>query len=67
MEFENGESWYSDAKHYWDNISSDIDGMLGGYGEVDKVETEQSSKLIQRFIDNGMLKTNCVCGFPMIK
>ena len=55
-------TWYTEAKTYWDNIGENIDGMLGGYPEVDGVEIEQSQKLLTRFITNGLLRTGCVCG-----
>ena len=56
--------WYAKAKNYWDNVQGDVNGMLGGYSEIAEIETEQSSKLLQRFIENGMLHpgTACDCG-----
>lgn len=50
--------WYSDAKNYWDNVDSNIDGMLGGYGRLTDIDAQNSTRFIEEHIKSNKLKTN---------
>ncbi|CAG8606178.1 7757_t:CDS:2 [Funneliformis mosseae] len=49
LEFQK-ETWYTDALDYWSNKPATINGVLGGYGKVDKIDTEGSRLFISEYI-----------------
>ncbi|KAJ2995626.1 hypothetical protein HDV02_000582, partial [Globomyces sp. JEL0801] len=57
-------TWYSDAKQYWDNIESSVEGMLGGYGRLTAIDALGSNKFIKEFLENKRLNNHraCDCG-----
>ncbi|XP_066294234.1 N-terminal Xaa-Pro-Lys N-methyltransferase 1-like [Branchiostoma lanceolatum] len=49
--------FYGDAESYWKEIPATVDGMLGGYSKVDKVDIKGSKKFLQEFISGPNAKT----------
>eukprot|EP00112_Aurelia_sp_Birch-Aquarium-sp1_P005632 Seg1641.20 transcript_id=Seg1641.20/GoldUCD/mRNA.D3Y31 product="N-terminal Xaa-Pro-Lys N-methyltransferase 1" protein_id=Seg1641.20/GoldUCD/D3Y31 len=41
------EKWYGDAVKYWQDISADMEGMLGGYEKISPIDIEASRKFLK--------------------
>lgn len=37
---------YSEAKQYWQSVSADVDGMLGGFSHLSYYDVHDSRKLL---------------------
>jgi protein N-terminal methyltransferase len=46
---EHGEGWYAISTAYWSRQHPSVDGMLGGYPELDAVDALSSRELIQKY------------------
>ena len=57
-------TWYTHAKQYWDNIDSNIEGMLGGFGSLTTIDARTNKEFIREYVQDGCLKTArcCDCG-----
>lgn len=53
----NYEKFYKDAEIYWNNITADIDGMLGGLGHISSIDISTSMKFLKQFIKHPLAKT----------
>ena len=42
--------WYDKQKTYWDGQAATVDGVLGGYGHLSKMELAYSVKIFQDFV-----------------
>ncbi|KAI8330771.1 alpha-N-methyltransferase NTM1 [Chlamydoabsidia padenii] len=56
--------WYTNAQMYWDKVQPTVDGMLGGFSQVDPVDVSGSLDFIGEFVRSGQLQTGrgCDCG-----
>lgn len=54
------QTWYSDAKKYWDSVDSNIQGMLGGYGSLTDTDAIGNTQFIKSFPMK--LSRACDCG-----
>ena len=58
--FEN-EEWYTSAKKYWETVSPDVDGMLGGFSHLDPLDITASERFLESvFATNGKPAVNAV-------
>jgi protein N-terminal methyltransferase len=46
---QHSEGWYSISTAYWSQQLANVDGMLGGYPELDAIDTLSSRELIQKY------------------
>ena len=37
------QSWYKKGNEYWENVEKDFNGVMGGYGDLNKVDIENSA------------------------
>lgn len=45
------EKWYGLGESYWDQQTTDINGVLGGYGKYHDMESSTSEKIFKPFLD----------------
>ncbi|CAM1314286.1 NTMT1 (predicted) [Pycnogonum litorale] len=43
-------TFYSDAKKYWDSTPATDDGMLGGFKNISKIESQESVRFIKPYL-----------------
>lgn len=43
-------SFYSNAEHYWKDVSPTVDGMLGGYGSISNIDINGSKAFLHKFL-----------------
>lgn len=55
---ENEEKFYVDAKEYWAQIPSTVDGMLGGFEKISPTDINGSKEFLRPFLKIGQGKTN---------
>ncbi|KAJ1498205.1 hypothetical protein HMI56_005132, partial [Coelomomyces lativittatus] len=53
--------WYSEAADYWKNVEPTVDGMLGGFSDLDSIDVKASSEFILSLISEGHIQTQSVC------
>ncbi|ORZ30087.1 alpha-N-methyltransferase NTM1 [Catenaria anguillulae PL171] len=56
-----GPSWYSDAAEYWKNVEATVDGMLGGFSNLDDQDAADSIRFVQPLIDQGIIAKGSAC------
>ncbi|KAI8974730.1 alpha-N-methyltransferase NTM1 [Pilobolus umbonatus] len=55
----NKSSWYVNAQTYWNNVTPTVDGMLGGFSQINPIDTQGSLDFIKEFQLQGHA---CDCG-----
>ena len=46
----NKDSFYQDAAKYWETVSPDVNGMLGGYGHISGLDISESVQFLKSFL-----------------
>jgi protein N-terminal methyltransferase len=56
--------WYTNAQTYWGSVEPTVDGMLGGFSQVDPIDAAGSLGFVEEFVKSGSLGTRraCDCG-----
>ena len=49
----NNKLWFLKAQDYWNDVSPDVDGMLGGYPELDDVDLLFSEIFLKKYFESG--------------
>ncbi|KAJ3372884.1 hypothetical protein GGF31_001421 [Allomyces arbusculus] len=60
-----GPTWYSDAADYWKNVEPTVDGMLGGFANLDDRDAADSIAFIDPLVRDGTIDVTaaaCDCG-----
>ncbi|RGB23221.1 alpha-N-methyltransferase NTM1 [Rhizophagus diaphanus] len=60
------EDWYTDALEYWSEKPATIDGVLGGYGEIDEIDVEGSRLFVSEYIYGKKGARNRIISSPRI-
>eukprot|EP01080_Neovahlkampfia_damariscottae_P005483 gene5483-9301_t len=60
-------TWYKSANVYWDKIETTVDGMLGGFANVDPDDVKESTKFIKSLsMKNFNLALDCGAGIGRV-
>jgi protein N-terminal methyltransferase len=56
--------WYTNAQTYWGSVEPTVDGMLGGFSQVDPIDAAGSLGFVEEYVKSGSLGTRraCDCG-----
>ncbi|TKR80818.1 hypothetical protein L596_014823 [Steinernema carpocapsae] len=68
---EDEQKFYQKAEDYWANVSSDVDGMLGGFAQLHTPDVNDSRKFLTDLRSKGLLMStgraiDCGCGIGRI-
>ncbi|KAI9218458.1 alpha-N-methyltransferase NTM1 [Blastocladiella britannica] len=56
-----GSAWYDDAAEYWASVDATVDGMLGGFSNLDDRDAQDSLLFMKDLIDAGVVKRGSAC------
>ncbi|ORX58916.1 hypothetical protein DM01DRAFT_317062 [Hesseltinella vesiculosa] len=56
--------WYSKAQSYWTSVQPTVNGMLGGFPQLDPLDVKGSLAFVQSLLEQGTLRPSyaCDCG-----
>ncbi|KAI9184624.1 hypothetical protein H9P43_003679 [Blastocladiella emersonii ATCC 22665] len=56
-----GPTWYHDAAEYWKSVEPTVDGMLGGFANLDDIDAADSIKFLEPLIKDGTVARGSAC------
>lgn len=59
------DDWFRGAQGFWANVHPDVDGMLGGLGELSSLDLETSRVFLKQSIENGAFRIDSGIAFDV--
>ncbi|ORX89416.1 hypothetical protein K493DRAFT_318692 [Basidiobolus meristosporus CBS 931.73] len=66
-QFDTQDSWYDDAHEYWNNVTPTVNGMLGGYESISKIDVQGSQRFIEELVNGRKGAKGNVLSAPYIE